>query len=77
MLLMCVPYVCFGSKVMPRAFRYIAMGSAVLFILRYRLLLYSAGCGVNREQVDLPGFSRDWFVLPGQKLYVGMVVCSS
>ena len=33
------------------------MGSAVLFILRSRLLLYSAGSGVNRVQVVLPGFS--------------------
>ena len=33
------------------------MRSAVLFILRSRLLLYSAGSGVNRVQVDLSGFS--------------------
>ena len=33
------------------------MGSAVLFILRSRLLLYSAGSGVNRVQVVLSGFS--------------------
>ena len=33
------------------------MGSAVLFILRSRLLLYAAGSGVNRVQVDLSGFS--------------------
>ena len=32
------------------------MGSAVLFILRSRLLLYSAGSGVNKVQV-LSGFS--------------------
>ena len=38
----------FGSKVMPITFGCFAMGSAVLFILRSRLLLYSAGCGVNR-----------------------------
>ena len=31
--------------------------SAVLFILRSRLLLYSAGSGVNRVQVVLSGFS--------------------
>ena len=28
-----------------------------MFILRSRLLLYSAGSGVNRVQVDLSGFS--------------------
>ena len=33
------------------------MDSAVLFILRSRLLLYSAGSGVNIVQVVLPGFS--------------------
>ena len=41
---MCVLYVSFGScKVRPRTFGCVAMGSAVLFILRSRLLLYSAG----------------------------------
>ena len=33
------------------------MGSAVLFILRFILLLYSAGSGVNKVQVVLSGFS--------------------
>ena len=47
----------FGSKVRPRTFRCVAMGSAVLFILRSRFLLYSAGSGVNRVQVVLSGFS--------------------
>ena len=35
----------------------VAMSSAVLFILRPRLLLYSAGSGVNRVQVVLSRFS--------------------
>ena len=42
---------------MPRTFECVAMGSAVLFILRSGLLLYSAGSGVNRVQVVLSGFS--------------------
>ena len=54
---MCVMYVSFGSKVRPRIFGCVVMGSAVLFILRSRLLLYFGGSGVNREQVALPGFS--------------------
>ena len=55
---MCGLYVNFGSKVRPRTFMYVAMDSAVLFILRSRLLgLYSAGFGVNRVQVVLSGFS--------------------
>ena len=41
----------------------VAMGSAVLFILRSRLLLYSAGSGMNRVQVALSGFSVIvWYV---------------
>ena len=54
---MCVLYVSFGSKVRPRTFGCVAMCSAVLFILRFRLLLYSAGSGVNRVQVVLSRFS--------------------
>ena len=47
----------FGSKVRPRTFGCVAMGSAVLFILRSRFLLYSAGSGVNRVQFVLSEFS--------------------
>ena len=54
---MCVLYVSSGSQVRPRTFGCVAMGSAVLFILRSRLLLYSAESGVNRVQVVLSGFS--------------------
>ena len=47
---MCVLYVSFGSKVRPRTFGCVAMGSALLCIFRSRLLVYvySAGSGVNR-----------------------------
>ena len=45
------------SKVRPRTFGRIAMGNAVLFILRSRIFLYSVGSGMNRVQVVLPGFS--------------------
>ena len=65
---MCVLYV---------SFRCAAMGSAVLFIFRSRLLLYSTGSGVNRVQVVLSGFSVRLFFLSRQKLYVGMVVSIS
>ena len=51
------------------------MHSVVLFILNSRLLLYSAGSGVNRVQVVLSGFSVRLFCFARQKLYVGMVVC--
>ena len=62
---MCVLYVSFGSKVRPRTFGSVVMSSAVLFILRSRLLLYSAGIGVNRVQVVLSGFSVRLFC-PGK-----------
>ena len=35
----------------------VVIGSAVLFILRSRFLVHSAGSGVNRVQVVLSGFS--------------------
>ena len=60
---MCVLYVSFGSKVRPRTFGCVAMGSALLFIVRSRLLVYSAGYGVNRVQVVLSGFSKRLFCL--------------
>ena len=53
---MCVLYASFGSKVRPRTIGWVAMGSTVLFILMSRLLLYSAGSGVNIVQVFLSGF---------------------
>ena len=63
MLWMCVLYVSFGSKVRSRTFGCVAMGSALLFIVRSRLLVYSAGSGVNRVQVVLSGFSKRLFCL--------------
>ena len=59
MLWMCVLYVSFGSKVKPRTYGCVAMGSALLFMSR--LLVYPAGSGVNRVQVVLSGFSMRLF----------------
>ena len=53
------------------------MGSAMVFILRSRFLLHSAGSGVNRVQVVLSGFSVRLFCVSQVNLYVGMVVCIS
>ena len=53
------------------------MGNAVLFILRFRLLLYLSGFGDYKVLVVLSGFSVRLFVLFRQKLYVGIVVCIS
>ena len=58
---MCVLYVSFGSKVRPRNLGCVAMGRALLFILRSILIVYSAGSGVNRVQVVLSGFSTRLF----------------
>ena len=71
MLRMCVLYVSFGSKVRSRTFMCVVMGSAVLFILRSRLLLYSAGSGVNRVQVVLSGFSVRLFCFVEAKMVCG------
>ena len=57
-------------------YSHVAIGCAVLFILRSILLLYSGGSVVNRVQVVLSGFSVRWFCyVQGKKLYVCMVVC--
>ena len=48
---MCVLYVSFVSKVRPRTFGCVTMGSAELFIFRSRLLIYSTRSSVNRVQV--------------------------
>ena len=74
---MCVLYVSFGSKVRPRTFGCVAMGSALSFIVRSRLPAYSAGSGVNRVQAVLSGFSKRLSCFVQAKLYVGMVVCIS
>ena len=65
MLWMYVLYVSFGSKVRPRNFGCVAMGSVLLLIVRSRLLVYSAGSSVNRGQVVLSGFSKRLFC-PGK-----------
>ena len=74
MVLMCVLYMSFGSKVRPRAFGCVAMDSALFCIFRSRLLVYSARSGVNRVQVVLSGFSMRLFCFVQAKKSVGMVV---
>ena len=43
--------------VRPRTFGCVGIRSAVLFIFRSILLLYSAGSGMNRVKVVLSGYS--------------------
>ena len=54
---MCVLHVRVGFKIRLSTFGCVGKGSAVLFMLRSRLLLYFAGSGVNRVQVVLHGLS--------------------
>ena len=49
------------ARIRPRTFGCVAMGSVLLFIDRSRLLVYSAGSGVNRVQVVFSGFSKRVF----------------
>ena len=65
---MCVLCVSFGSNVNPVTFGCVAMGSAVLFILRSILLLYSTGSEVNMVQVVLSGFSARLFFFQSNSL---------
>ena len=75
---MCVLYVSFMSRVRPRTFGCVAMGSVVMFILRSRLLLYSLGSGANRVQVALSGFSvRVFCFVQAFFKNVGMILCIS
>ena len=57
------------SKVRPRTFGCISMGSAVVFILRSRLLSYPAGSGMNRVQVVLSGCSMGLFCFVQAKTF--------
>ena len=69
MLWRCVLYVSFGSKVRPRTFGCVAMGSALFCIFMSRLLVYSAGSGVNRVQVVLSGLSMRLFCFVQAKTF--------
>ena len=46
-----------GLRLRPRIFGYVSMGSGVLFNLRSRFFVYSAGSGLNRVQTVLARFS--------------------
>ena len=44
------------------------VGSALLYVVRSRLLVYSAGSGVNRVQVGLSGNSKRLFCFVHAKI---------
>ena len=58
---MCVLYVSFESNIRHRTFGCVLLVVLCCLLLRSRLLLYSAGSGVNRVQVVLSGFSMRLF----------------
>ena len=69
MLLMCVLYVSFESKVKHRTFGGVTMGSALLCTFRSIFLVYFAGSGVNRVQVVLSRFSMRLFCFVQAKTF--------
>ena len=66
-----------GSTVRPINFGCVAIGSAVLFILWSRLLLYSARSEVNRVQIVLSGFGVRLFCFVQGKTLCRHGVCIS
>ena len=55
-ILVCSAKLSFGSSVSPSILEFLTVGMRVLLILRFSVLLYSAGSGVKRVAVDLSGF---------------------
>src|SRR6478609_1440761 len=55
-ILVCSVKLSFGSSVTPSILGFLTVGMRVLLILRFSVLLYSAGFGVKRVAVDLSGF---------------------
>ena len=62
---MCVLYVSFGCKIIPRTFGCVARCSTVLFILWSRYIVYSTGSRVESGASCLSGFSVKLFC-PGK-----------
>ena len=55
-ILVCSAKLSFGSSITPSILGFLTVGMRVLLILRFSVLLYSAGSGVKRVAVDLSGF---------------------
>src|SRR6478609_7712926 len=55
-ILVCSAKLSFGSSFTPSILGFLTVGMRVLLILRISVLLYSAGSGVKRVEVDLSGF---------------------
>ena len=61
-ILACLPKFNFVSKVRPRILGYLIVGIMVLFMVRFKIVLYSAGSGVNNVAVDLSGLRMRSFL---------------
>ena len=61
-ILICLPKFNFVSKVRPRILGFLTVGMIVLFIVRFKIVLYSAGSGVNNVAVDLSGLRMRSFL---------------
>ena len=57
-----VLYISLGSKVRPRILGFFTVGICLSSIVSVSWVLYSAGSGVKRVEVDLSGFSISLFV---------------
>ena len=55
-ILICSEKFSLGSNVTPRILGFLSNGISVLLILRFNVVLYSAGSGVKRVAVDLLRF---------------------
>ena len=54
---MCLLKVSLGSRWSPKNLGFFTVGMILLFIVRLKVLLYSAGSGVNSVAVDLSAFN--------------------
>ena len=62
---------------MPSIFGFLVVGMVILLIVRFSVVLYSAGSGVNRVEEDLSGLSRRSFSLVHEYICsrYGWIVC--
>ena len=61
-ILACLLKFNFVSKVRPIILGFLIVGIMVLFIVRFKIVLYSAGSGVNNVAVDLSGLRMRSFL---------------
>ena len=70
-ILMCSVKFSFGSRLSPRIFGFLIVGMMVLFMVRFSVVLYSAGSGVKSVEVDFSGLSIRLFSFVHLKMSSG------